>query len=38
MDRDVENMMDVNKMMNEWNVSEDRTIYRERGKADGSAK
>ena len=38
MDRDVENMMDVNNMMNEWNVSEDRTIYRERVKADGSAK
>ena len=38
MDRDVKNMMDVNNMMNEWNVSEDRTIYRERVKADGSAK
>ena len=38
MDRDVKNMTDVNNMTNEWNVSEDRTIYRERVKADGSAK
>ena len=32
------NMMDVNNWLNEWNVSEDRTIYRERLKAGGSAK
>ena len=38
MDREVKNMMDVVNIMNEWNVSEDRTIWRERLKAGGSAK
>ena len=37
-DRDMKNMMDVVNIMNEWNVSEDRTIRRERLKAGGSAK
>ena len=35
---DVKNMMDMNDKMNEWNVSEDRTMYKERMKAGGSAK
>ena len=34
----MKNMMDVNNKLNEWNVSEDRMIYRERPKAGGSAK
>ena len=28
-DRNVKSMIDVNNMINEWSVSEDRTIYRE---------
>ena len=38
MEHEVRNMMDVNKKLNEWNVSEDRKIYRERPKAGGCTK